>query len=56
MLKHQLFSTNHYDLLTPGKKISPRLWPLSTQYDVFLGSCDARGKICCALNFSSKIA
>ena len=46
----------HYDLLTPGKKISPRLWPLSTRCDVFLDSCDANSKIYCIEYFSSKIA
>ena len=49
-------SKMHYDLLTPGKKISPRLWPLSTRCDVFLDSCDANSKIYCIEYFSSKIA
>ena len=48
--------SGHYDLLTPGKKISPRLWPLSTRCDVFLDSCDANSKIYCIEYFSSKIA
>ena len=48
----------HYSLWSTDirKKISPRLWPLSTRCDVFLDSCDANSKIYCIEYFSSKIA